>query len=84
MSEPESRKLFVGGLSLDTSEATLHSHFATFGEISEAMVVCNHVTKKSRGFGFVTFRDGRTAGVVMSQSHKIDEKTVDVKAPNPR
>ena len=51
------KKLFVGGLSWDTTESGLHEAFARFGEIREATVVLDRETGRSRGFGFVTFED---------------------------
>ncbi|OBZ90305.1 U11/U12 small nuclear ribonucleoprotein [Choanephora cucurbitarum] len=47
--------LFVGRLSLDTSEASLHSHFEKYGQIKEVRIVRNQVTGISQGYGFVTF-----------------------------
>lgn len=50
-----SQKLFVGGLSWDTSESGLRSAFGEFGEITYAKVVTDRETGRSRGFGFVEF-----------------------------
>lgn len=54
-------KLFVGGLSWDTDDAALRAAFAPFGEIVEATVVTDRDTGRSRGFGFVNFRDEASA-----------------------
>ena len=54
-------KLFVGGLSADTTEADLRRSFATFGDIVDAVVVADRGTGRSRGFGFVSFRDAASA-----------------------
>jgi len=51
------RKLFVGGLSWDTGDEQLRTAFVAFGPLSEASVVTDRGTGKSRGFGFVTFED---------------------------
>ncbi|XP_040179727.1 cold-inducible RNA-binding protein B-like isoform X2 [Rana temporaria] len=48
-------KLFVGGLSFDTNEQSLEQVFCKYGQISEVVVVKDRETKRSRGFGFVTF-----------------------------
>ncbi|KAM9329041.1 cold-inducible RNA-binding protein [Gastrophryne carolinensis] len=48
-------KLFVGGLSFDTDENSLEQVFCKYGQISEVVVVKDRETKRSRGFGFVTF-----------------------------
>ncbi|MDX2436769.1 MAG: RNA-binding protein [Acidobacteriota bacterium] len=56
-----SKKLFVGSLSWDTNDDGLHEAFAQFGEISEAKVICDRDSGRSRGFGFVTFNDDEAA-----------------------
>ena len=52
-----SKKLFVGGLSWGTTDEGLRTAFEVFGEITEAKVVLDRDTGRSRGFGFVTFED---------------------------
>ncbi len=56
-----SNKLFVGGLSWDTNDSSLHAAFDGFGEITEAKVITERDTGRSRGFGFVTFTDASAA-----------------------
>ncbi|MBZ0271083.1 RNA-binding protein [bacterium] len=48
-------KLFVGSLSWNTTDDTLREAFARFGEVTEAKVILDRETGRSRGFGFVTF-----------------------------
>lgn len=55
------KKLFVGNLSWDTTDDGLHEAFAPFGEITEAKVITDRYTGRSRGFGFVTFTDDEAA-----------------------
>ena len=52
-----SKKLFVGGLSWDTTDDGLKQAFDRFGEIAEAKVILDRDTGRSRGFGFVTFNE---------------------------
>jgi RNA recognition motif-containing protein len=52
-----SKKLFVGGLSWDTDDHSLRAAFEKFGEVTEASVISDRETGRSRGFGFVTFTD---------------------------
>ena len=55
------KKLFVGGLSFNTTDDGLREGFARFGEITEAKVITDRDTGRSRGFGFVTFTDEQAA-----------------------
>ncbi|HBQ14086.1 MAG TPA: RNA-binding protein [Myxococcales bacterium] len=54
-------RLFVGGLSYDTTAQTLKSAFEEFGEVADAVVVTDRGTGNSRGFGFVTMANRRDA-----------------------
>ncbi len=52
-----SKKLFVGGLSWDTSDDSLRESFSRYGEVTDAKVITDRETGRSRGFGFVTFSE---------------------------
>ena len=52
-----SNKLFVGGLPWAADDERLKLQFATYGEVTEAIVITDRETGRSRGFGFVTFAD---------------------------
>ncbi len=56
-----SKKLFVGSLSWDTDDSGLRAAFEQFGEVTEAKVITERDTGRSRGFGFVTFSDPAAA-----------------------
>jgi RNA recognition motif-containing protein len=54
--EPEQfRKMFIGGLSMQTTDETLRAFYSQFGELVDCIVMRDSATKKSRGFGFVSF-----------------------------
>ncbi|KPP65718.1 hypothetical protein Z043_115854 [Scleropages formosus] len=54
-------KLFVGGLSFDTTEQSLEEAFSKYGNISKIDVIRDRETQRSRGFGFVTFENPEDA-----------------------
>ena len=56
-----SKKLFVGSLSWNTDDHGLREAFAPHGEITEASVITDRDSGRSRGFGFVTFADDESA-----------------------
>ncbi|XP_056373227.1 cold-inducible RNA-binding protein B-like [Hyla sarda] len=74
MSSSDEGKLFVGGLSFDTEEQNLEQVFGKYGQISEVVVVKDRETKKSRGFGFVTFENPEDAKDAMDA---MNGKSVD-------
>ncbi|CAL9115941.1 unnamed protein product [Musa acuminata var. zebrina] len=54
-------KIFVGGLAWETQSDTVRQHFEQFGEILEAVVITDKNTGRSKGYGFVTFREPAAA-----------------------
>ena len=56
-----SKKLFVGSLSWGVNDESLRDAFSVHGQISEAVVISDRDTGRSRGFGFVTFDDDDAA-----------------------
>uniref|UniRef100_A0A803YAZ5 RRM domain-containing protein n=1 Tax=Meleagris gallopavo TaxID=9103 RepID=A0A803YAZ5_MELGA len=55
----------------------LREYFSQFGEVKECLVMRDPLTKRSRGFGFVTFMDQAGVDKVLAQSrHELDSKTV--------
>uniref|UniRef100_A0A0E0K5E6 RRM domain-containing protein n=1 Tax=Oryza punctata TaxID=4537 RepID=A0A0E0K5E6_ORYPU len=54
-------KVFVGGLAWETPSKGLQEHFQQYGEILEAVVITDRETGRSKGYGFVTFRDPESA-----------------------
>ncbi|CAL0305912.1 unnamed protein product [Lupinus luteus] len=54
-------KLFVGGLAWETQTETMRRYFHQFGHILEAVVITDKNTGRSKGYGFVTFRDPEAA-----------------------
>jgi len=75
-----SKKLFVGSLSWDTNDDSLHRAFSPHGEISEAVVVSDRDTGRSRGFGFVTFEADESAdkAVAALNGTELDGRTIRV------
>ncbi|VDN19352.1 unnamed protein product [Gongylonema pulchrum] len=76
--EPEQfRKLFIGGLSITTSDEALKDYYSQWGELVDCIVMRDPSTKRSRGFGFVD-------AAMAARPHMIDGKQVDPKRAVPR
>jgi cold-inducible RNA-binding protein len=75
-----SKKLFVGSLSWNTDDRGLREAFAPHGEITEATVITDRDTGRSRGFGFVTFADDEAAekAVAALNQSELDGRTIRV------
>ncbi|KAK6922953.1 RNA recognition motif domain [Dillenia turbinata] len=55
------RKIFVHGLGWDTTRETLLSIFEQYGEIEECKVVLDKNTGRAKGYGFVVFKNRKSA-----------------------
>ncbi|KAE8157448.1 hypothetical protein BDV40DRAFT_278223 [Aspergillus tamarii] len=80
----EDGKMFIGGLNWETTDQSLKDYFSQFGEVQECTVMRDSATGRSRGFGFLTFRDPKTVNTVMVKEHYLDGKIIDPKRAIPR
>lgn len=81
----QDKKLFVGGLNPKTDEASLRNYYGQWGEITDVVVMKDPRSQKSRGFGFVTFKEASSVDSAQAnRPHKIDGKEVDSKRAMPR
>jgi RNA-binding protein Musashi len=74
--ESDEAKLFVGGISRETSEQTLKKHFDGYGTVLGSSIAKDRLTRNPRGFGFVWFSDPSAALKALQDSHVILGKTV--------
>ncbi|KAJ3563436.1 hypothetical protein NPX13_g8196 [Xylaria arbuscula] len=77
-------KMFIGGLNWETTDQSLRNYFSDFGEVTECTVMRDGATGRSRGFGFLTFKDPKTVNIVMVKEHFLDGKLIDPKRAIPR
>ena len=79
-------KLFVGGLSWGTDDDGLRQAFEAHGAVSEAKVITDRDTGRSRGFGFVTFDDEDDAQVAIEKMNgtDLDGRTLNVNVAKER
>lgn len=80
----QTSKIFVGGLSWETTDQRLRTYFENYGAVSEAFVSFDRTTGRPRGFGFVVFEDPAVADKVVSLQHTIDRRDVEAKKAVPK
>jgi cold-inducible RNA-binding protein len=74
------KKLFVGNLSWNTDDAELAKAFSSYGEITEAKVITDRNTGRSRGFGFVSLEEDEAADRAIEEMNntELDGRTITV------
>ena len=67
-------------MSWGTTADSLREAFAQFGEITDAVVISDRDTGRSRGFGFVTFSEDDSANKAIEQMNgtELDGRTINV------
>ena len=72
-------KLFIGGISWETSEDKLKEYFSNYGDVLQTVVMRDKTSGRPRGFGFVVFVDPAVLDRVLQDQHTIDGRTVEAK-----
>ena len=81
-----STKLFVGGLSWNTNDDSLKEAFTSFGDVTEARVINDRESGRSRGFGSVSFANGDDAKSAMDamDGKELEGRSIRVNFANER
>lgn len=79
-------KLYVGGLSFNTTQAALQEEFAQAGSVVSATIITDKMTGRSKGFGFVEMstEDEAKAAIEMFNGKEFDGRTLTVNEARPQ
>jgi len=79
------KKLYVGGLSYDTTQDTLKETFAKAGTVETATVITDKFSGRSKGFGFVEMSSDEEAqkAIEMFNGKELDGRTITVNEARP-
>ena len=79
------KKLYVGGLSYNTTEDTLRDTFSQAGAVEKATILMDKMTGRSRGFGFVEMTNDEDAmkAIEMFNGKELEGRTLTVNEARP-
>ncbi|RID76254.1 hypothetical protein BRARA_B03236 [Brassica rapa] len=86
MSEEVEYRCFIGGLAWATSDRGLRDAFEKYGHLTEAKVVLDKFSGRSRGFGFVTFDEKKAMdeAIAAMNGMDLDGRTITVDKAQPQ
>ncbi len=62
------KKLYVGGVSYNTTQQGLQDAFSKFGNVISASIIMDKMTGRSRGFGFVEIDDSAAEAAIQAMN----------------
>jgi len=81
----QKNKLFIGGLPWSVTNDTLRELFSQYGEITEAIIITDRDSGRSKGFGFVTFANEADAQKALEMDGKeVEGRKIIVNIAKPR
>lgn len=81
----DKNKLFIGSLPWSISSEALSELFSQYGEITDAVVISDRETGRSKGFGFVTFSSEESANAALEMDgREVEGRAIIVNIAKPR
>jgi RNA recognition motif-containing protein len=79
------KKLYVGGLSYNTTQQVLQDTFAKAGQVTSATIIMDRMTGRSKGFGFVEMANDNEAqaAIDMFNGKDLDGRNLTVNEARP-
>jgi RNA recognition motif-containing protein len=79
-------KLYIGNLSWGTTTEDLKAHFEAYGAVSDAIVITDRQSGRSRGFGFVTMDNNDEANKAIEEcgGKELDGREIKCSEATPR
>ncbi|KAK9035153.1 hypothetical protein V6N11_077202 [Hibiscus sabdariffa] len=82
----KTKKIFVGGIPTSVTEDEFKNFFSKYGKVVEHEIICDHATKRSRGFGFIVFDSEKVVDSMLANGNMIDMEgtQVEIKKAEPK
>src|SRR5262245_65353680 len=79
-----SKNLYVGNMSISTTEDQLRQLFSQYGTVTKVQLIMDRETGRPRGFAFVEMSDGGDAAIAATNGMQLDGRTLTVNEAKPR
>jgi len=79
------KKLYVGNLSYETTEAELQKLFGEVGTVVSTTIITDNASGRSKGFGFVEMETEQAAQAAIEQlnNHEVNQRSIVVNEARP-
>lgn len=79
------KKLYVGGLSYDSTQDSLKNYFSQAGTVESAIIIMDKMTNRSKGFGFVEMATEEEAqkAIEMFNGKSFEDRNLTVNEARP-
>ena len=79
------KKLYVGGISYNTTEDALKEYFSGAGAVTSVNIITDKFTGRSKGFGFIEFAtdDEAAKAIEMFNGKELDGRSLTVNEARP-
>ena len=80
------KRIYVGNLSYETTEAALSALFGEIGEVESVTLITDRMSGRSKGFAFVEMADDAKAQEAINQlnEREVDGRTIKVAEARPK
>jgi cold-inducible RNA-binding protein len=80
------KKLYVGGVSYNTSEDALKDYFSQAGTVESATIITDKISGRSKGFGFVEMANDEDAdkAIEMFNAKEFEGRSLTVNEARPK
>ena len=80
------KKLYVGNLGYETTEATLSELFGAIGEVLSVNLITDRMSGRSKGFAFIEMADDAVATEATNQlnGREVDGRSIKVAEARPK
>ncbi len=67
-------RIYVAGVDYEATEKELEEYFGKWGKVKDVLIMCDRLTKKPRGFAFISFENPKSAQALLNATEELKFK----------